>query len=76
MSYQCASISQLLLTSLESTLFFTPVDEHGNKVRPRHILIEGVDNLYCFGSHVQFWGKKVTLTLVQGYRILIVLYQS
>ncbi|TDB67887.1 type I-B CRISPR-associated endonuclease Cas1b [Arundinibacter roseus] len=38
------------LSRKDNTLCFTPVDEHGNEGQPRHIPIEGVDNLYCFGS--------------------------
>lgn len=38
------------LSREDNTLKFTPVDEHGNEGQPRHIPIETVDNLYCFGS--------------------------
>ena len=34
----------------DNTLKFTPVDEKGVEGEPRHIPLEGVDNLYCFGS--------------------------
>ncbi len=38
------------LSRKDNTLCFTPVDEQGNEGQPRHIPVEGVDNLYCFGS--------------------------
>lgn len=38
------------LSRKDNTLCFTPMDEQGNEGQPRHIPIEGVDNLYCFGS--------------------------
>lgn len=38
------------LSRKDNTLCFTPVDENGVEGQPRHIPIEGVDNLYCFGS--------------------------
>ena len=38
------------LSRKDNTLCFTPVDEDGNEGQPRYIPIEGVDNLYCFGS--------------------------
>ncbi len=34
----------------DNTLKFTPVDEAGNEGTPKYIPVEGVDNLYCFGS--------------------------
>jgi len=34
----------------DNTLKFTPVDEKGVEGETRHIPVEGVDNLYCFGS--------------------------
>lgn len=34
----------------DNTLKFTPVDEEGNEGDPKYIPIEGVDNLYAFGS--------------------------
>lgn len=34
----------------DNTLKFTPVDENGNEGAPKYIPVEGVDNLYCFGS--------------------------
>ncbi len=38
------------LSRKDNTLCFTPVDEQGNEGQARHIPIESVDNLYCFGS--------------------------
>ena len=38
------------LSRKDNTLCFTPVDDQGNEGQPRHIPVEGVDNLYCFGS--------------------------
>ena len=38
------------LSRKDNTLCFVPVDEDGNEGQPRYIPIEGVDNLYCFGS--------------------------
>ncbi|MBB3837843.1 CRISPR-associated protein Cas1 [Runella defluvii] len=38
------------LSRKDNTLCFLPVDEDGNEGQPRYIPIEGVDNLYCFGS--------------------------
>lgn len=38
------------LSRKDNTLCFTHVDEQGNEGQSRHIPIEGVDNLYCFGS--------------------------
>lgn len=34
----------------DNTLKFTPVDEEGKEGTPKYIPIEGVDNLYAFGS--------------------------
>jgi CRISPR-associated protein Cas1 len=34
----------------DNTLKFTPVDEAGKEGTPKFIPVEGVDNLYCFGS--------------------------
>ncbi len=34
----------------DNTLKFTPVDESGNEGAPKYIPVEGVNNLYCFGS--------------------------
>ncbi|MDI9879225.1 type I-B CRISPR-associated endonuclease Cas1b [Flectobacillus longus] len=34
----------------DNTLYFTPIDEHGNEGQVRPIPVESVDNLYCFGS--------------------------
>jgi len=34
----------------DNTLKFTPVDENGNEVTPKYIPVEGVDNIYCFGT--------------------------
>ncbi len=38
------------LSRKDNTLKFTPVDEDGNELQPRYLPIEGVDNLYIFGS--------------------------
>jgi CRISP-associated protein Cas1 len=38
------------LSRRDNTLKFQPIDEHGVEGEPRFIPIEGVDNLYCFGS--------------------------
>ena len=38
------------LSRKDNTLCFVPVDEHGHEGQARYIPIEGVDNLYCFGS--------------------------
>jgi CRISP-associated protein Cas1 len=38
------------LSRRDNTLKFQPVDEQGVEGEPRFIPIEGVDNLYCFGS--------------------------
>ncbi|MEN7548058.1 type I-B CRISPR-associated endonuclease Cas1b [Rapidithrix thailandica] len=38
------------LSRRDNTLKFTPVDEEGNEGQARHIPVEGVNNLYVFGS--------------------------
>lgn len=38
------------LSRKDNTLKFTPLDEDGNEGTPKYIPIEGVDNLYTFGS--------------------------
>ncbi len=38
------------LSRKDNTLKFTPVDEHGTEGSPRYIPVEGVEDLYCFGS--------------------------
>jgi CRISPR-associated protein Cas1 len=38
------------LSRKDNTLKFTPVDEDGNELQPRYLPIEGVQNLYVFGS--------------------------
>ncbi len=38
------------LSRKDNTLKFTPVDEDGNKQKPRYLPVEQVDQLYCFGS--------------------------
>jgi CRISPR-associated protein Cas1 len=38
------------LSRKDNTLKFTPVDENGNEGQPKYIPVEGVDNLYTFGS--------------------------
>jgi CRISP-associated protein Cas1 len=38
------------LSRQDNTLKFQPIDEDGIEGQPRYIPIEGVDNLYCFGS--------------------------
>ena len=38
------------LSRKDNTLKFTPVDEDGNELMPKYIPIEGVSDLYCFGS--------------------------
>lgn len=38
------------LSRTDNTLKFTPVDEDGNELQPRYLPIEGVLNLYVFGS--------------------------
>jgi CRISPR-associated protein Cas1 len=34
----------------DNTLKFTPVDEEGNEGQPKYIPVEGIDNLFVFGS--------------------------
>ena len=34
----------------DNTLKFQPIDEQSNEGQPRYIPVEGVDNIYCFGS--------------------------
>lgn len=34
----------------DNTLKFTPLDEEGNEGTAKYIPVEGIDNLYCFGS--------------------------
>lgn len=34
----------------DNTLKFTPVDENGTELKARYIPVEGVEDLYCFGS--------------------------
>lgn len=38
------------LSRQDNTLKFQPIDEDGNEGQPRYIPVEGVDNIYCFGS--------------------------
>ena len=38
------------LSRKDFTLKFTPIDEDGNELMPKYIPIEGVSDLYCFGS--------------------------
>ncbi|MDF7822033.1 type I-B CRISPR-associated endonuclease Cas1b [Runella sp. MFBS21] len=38
------------LSRKDNTLCFVPVDEQGHEGQARYIPVEGVDNLYCFGS--------------------------
>ncbi len=38
------------LSRRENTLKFTPVDENGNEQKPRYLPVEGVEELYVFGS--------------------------
>lgn len=38
------------LSRKDNNLCFTPVDEQGNEGQARHLPIETVDNIYCFGS--------------------------
>ncbi len=38
------------LSRRDNTLKFIPVDEQGNEQKPRYIPVEGVEDLYCFGS--------------------------
>ena len=51
----------------DNTLKFTPVDEEGSEGTPKYIPVEGVDNLYAFGSLdansalYNFLGKEQTV---------------
>ncbi|MFW5983130.1 MAG: CRISPR-associated endonuclease Cas1, partial [bacterium] len=38
------------LSRRDQTLKFTPVDEDGHEQKPRFIPVEGVEDLYVFGS--------------------------
>ncbi|MCC5919976.1 MAG: type I-B CRISPR-associated endonuclease Cas1b [Cyclobacteriaceae bacterium] len=38
------------LSRTDNTLKFTPVDENGVEGKPKYLPVEGVKNLYCFGS--------------------------
>lgn len=38
------------LSRKDQTLKFTPVDEEGNEQKPRFLPVEGVEDLYIFGS--------------------------
>ncbi len=38
------------LSRKDNTLKFTPVDEQGKDLKPRYLPVEGVDELYVFGS--------------------------
>lgn len=38
------------LSRKDNTLKFTPVDENGKEEKPKYIPVEGVSDLYCFGS--------------------------
>lgn len=38
------------LSRKDNTLKFTPVDEDGNEKKPKYLPVEGVSNLFCFGS--------------------------
>lgn len=38
------------LSRKDNTLMFTPVDEQGQEQKPRYLPVEGVDELYVFGS--------------------------
>jgi len=38
------------LSRKDQTLKFTPVDQDGNEGRPKYLPIEGISDLYCFGS--------------------------
>ncbi len=39
-----------VLSRRDNTLKFTPVDEQGNSLQPRYLPVEGVEDLYVFGS--------------------------
>jgi CRISPR-associated protein Cas1 len=38
------------LSRTDNTLKFTPVDENGREHDPKYIPVEGIDDLYVFGS--------------------------
>ena len=38
------------LSRKDNTLKYTPVDEEWNEQQPRYLPVEGVDELYVFGS--------------------------
>ncbi|MGB0430970.1 MAG: type I-B CRISPR-associated endonuclease Cas1b [Bacteroidia bacterium] len=38
------------LSRKDNTLKFVPVDENGNEGKAKYLPVEGVENLYCFGS--------------------------
>lgn len=38
------------LSRKDNTLKFTPVDEDGKEKKPKYLPVEGVSNLFCFGS--------------------------
>lgn len=38
------------LSRKDNTLKFTPVDEEGKDKKPKYLPVEGVSNLFCFGS--------------------------
>src|SRR5699024_7339009 len=38
------------LSRKDNTLKFTPVDEEGNEKKPKYLPINGIANIYCFGS--------------------------
>ncbi len=39
-----------ILSRKDNTLKFTPVDEHGEEGQPKYLPVEGVNNLFVFGS--------------------------
>lgn len=38
------------LSRKDNTLKFTPIDEDGTEKKPKYLPVEGVSNLFCFGS--------------------------
>ena len=38
------------LSRKDNTLKFTPIDEEGKEQKPKYLPVEGVSNLFCFGS--------------------------
>lgn len=38
------------LSRKDNTLKFTPVDEDGNELKPKYLPVEGIEDLYIFGS--------------------------